>query len=329
MLAAERPPRAGYAWPRMVEHVTVLAGGVGGARFLDGLVRLIPPERVTVIGNVADDLEILGLHVSPDLDTVVYTLAGVVEPARGWGLADDTAGTLASVARLGGDDWFHLSDGDIGLHLVRTERLRRGEPLSAITRDVCERFGLAVSLLPATDDRLRTIVTTEAGELDFQTYFVRRRHADEVSAIRYEGAAEARPGPGVIEALTGADLVVLAPSNPFLSIDPILAVPGVREAVCARTGPVAAVSPIVGGRALKGPADRLLRSLAGEASPVSVARHYSDVLTHLLLDTVDAALVPAVEALGIRAAATDTLMPDGERRAAVARALLAHVAATP
>lgn len=306
--------------------LTVLAGGVGAARFLDGLVRVVPPEQVTVIGNVADDLEILGLHVSPDLDTIVYTLAGVVEPERGWGRADDTANALAVVAQLGGPDWFFLSDGDIGLHLVRSERLRRGEALSAITRDVCERFALRIRLLPVTDDAVRTLITTDVGEIDFQTYFVRRRHEDEVHAVRYEGAAVARPAPGVLAALEEADIVVVAPSNPFLSIDPILAVPGVREALAGRSGPVVAVSPIVGGRALKGPADRMLRTLAGEASARAVAAHYAGFLTHMLVDTADAALIPQIEALGVRAKAADTVMPDAETRAVVARAALALAA---
>ena len=303
-------------------HLTVLTGGVGAARFLDGLVRVVPPESVTVVGNVADDVEILGLHVSPDLDTVVYTLAGVVEPERGWGLAGDTARALAVASRLGGEDWFHLSDGDIGLHLLRTERLRRGEPLSAVMRDVAEGFGLSIRLLPATDDPVRTFLTTAAGELDFQTYFVRRRHEDEVLAVRYAGAEEARPAPGVLEALAAADAVIVAPSNPFLSIEPILAVPGIRRTIAARTEPVVAVSPIVAGRALKGPADRMLRSLAGEASPRAVAERYSDFLTHMLVDTADAELLPALEAVGLRAAAGPTLMATLEGRIAVAQATL-------
>jgi len=303
-------------------QLTVLAGGVGAARFLDGLVRVVPPEAVTVVGNVADDVEILGLHVSPDLDTVVYTLAGLVEPERGWGRGADTANALAVVSELGADDWFHLSDGDIGLHLVRTERLRRGERLSAVMRDVCERLGLAIRLLPVTDDPLRTMVATDAGELDFQTYFVRRRHEDEVRGVRYAGAETARPAPGVLEALRDADAVLVAPSNPFLSIEPILAVPGVREALAARTGPVAAVSPIVAGRAIKGPADRMLRALAGEASARAVAERYRDFLTHMLVDTADAGLVPGIEALGVRAGAASTMLGTVAERVAVAQETL-------
>jgi LPPG:FO 2-phospho-L-lactate transferase len=308
-------------------RATLLAGGVGAARFLDGLVRVLPPEQVTVVGNVADDLDLLGLHISPDLDTVLYTLAGVVEPERGWGRAGDTANALGVVSLLGGPDWFFLSDRDLGLHLVRSERLRAGEALSSITASLCAAFGVRVRLLPATDDLLRTIVSTPAGELDFQTYFVRRRHQDEVLAVRYEGADAARPAPGVLDALATADVVLVAPSNPFLSVGPILAVPGVRDAIAARSGPTVAVSPIIGGRAVKGPADRLLRTLAGESSPRAVAAHYSGLLTHMLIDEADRELLPAVEALGLRAVAAPTLMPDAEARTRVARAAL-ELAAT-
>lgn len=303
-------------------QLTVLAGGVGAARFLDGLVRVVPPGTVTVVGNVADDVEILGLHVSPDLDTVVYTLAGLVEPVRGWGRAADTANALAVVSELGGEDWFHLSDGDVGLHLVRTERLRRGDLLSEIMGDVTARLGLAVRLLPVTDDPVRTMVATDAGELDFQTYFVRRRHEDDVLGVRYAGAETASPAPGVLEALRDADAVLVAPSNPFLSIEPILAVPGVRERLVARSGAVVAVSPIVAGRAVKGPADRMLRALAGEASARAVAERYADFLTHMLVDSADAALVPEVEALGMRAAAAPTMLGTVVERIAVARETL-------
>ena len=303
-------------------QLTVLAGGVGAARFLDGLVRVVPPESVTVVGNVADDFEHLGLHVSPDLDTILYTLAGVVHETQGWGRADETANALDTVRTLGGPDWFFLGDRDVGLHLVRTERLRAGEPLSAITRELCARFGLSIRLLPVTDDRLRTMVETDAGKLDFQTYFVRRRHEDEVCGVRYEGADSARPAPGVLEALHDAGAVLVAPSNPFLSIEPILAVPGVREVLGGRTGPVVAVSPIVAGRAIKGPADRMLRSLAGEASARAVAERYADFLTHMLVDSADAALVPAIEALGLRVAAAPTIMTGVPERVAVARETL-------
>jgi LPPG:FO 2-phospho-L-lactate transferase len=304
-------------------HVTVLAGGVGAARFLDGLVRVVPPGDVTVIGNVADDFEHLGLHVSPDLDTVLYTLAGLVHEGQGWGRADETGHALDTVRSLGGPGWFFLGDRDIGLHLVRAERLRAGEPLSSIAQDFAERFGAGVHLLPATDDPVRTMLRTAEGWLDFQTYFVRRRHADEVLELAYRGAADAAPAPGVVEAVEGADLVIVAPSNPYLSIDPITAVEGVAAALARRAGPTLAVSPVIGGTAVKGPAAALMRRFAGEASPGAVARHYAPWLTHLLVDSVDAAEVPDIAAeQGIHAAAADTLMAGTQERIAVARAAL-------
>jgi LPPG:FO 2-phospho-L-lactate transferase len=241
---------------------------------------------------------------------------------RGWGRRGDTASALAVVSQLGGEDWFFLSDGDIGLHLVRTERLRRGEPLSAIMRDVCERLGVGVTLLPVTDETLRTLVTTDEGEVDFQTYFVRRRHEDDVRAVRYAGAEDARPAPGVVEAIGAADVVVVAPSNPFLSVEAILAVPGIRPALRRRARPVVGVSPIVAGRAIKGPADRMLRALVGDASPVAVAERYADFLTHMLVDAADEGSVAAIEGLGIRAGTAETVMIDPVRRPAVARAAL-------
>ena len=303
-------------------QLAVLAGGVGAARFLDGLTRVVPGKQVTVIGNVADDLELLGLHVSPDLDTVVYTLAGVVDPERGWGVAGDTGHAHGMIGELGGPNWFFLSDRDIGLHLVRTERLRSGESLSSVTQDVIESFGLHIRLLPATNDYHRTIVTTDDGDLDFQRWFVGQRHEPAVHAIRYQGATDARPAPGVLEALRDSDVVVIAPSNPFLSIDPILSLSGVREALHERTSPVVGVSPIVGGQAVKGPLDHMLLSLEGEASAVAVARHYGDVLTHFLVDRADEEQVETIQELGVLAAAADTLMVDAPARMGLARATL-------
>lgn len=302
--------------------MTVLAGGVGAARFLDGLVQLVAPERVTAVVNVGDDVELHGLHVSPDLDTILYTLAGVVNEKQGWGRAEESANALSVVEALSGASWFFLGDKDIGLHLVRTERLRRGEPLSAVTADLCERLGIGSRLVPATDQRVTTMLTTDGGEIDFQTYFVRNRCRDEVRAIRFAGAETARPAPGVLDAIAAADVVVVAPSNPYLSIDPILAVPTVSDALTTRSGPVVAVSPIIGGRAVKGPADRLLRAFAGEASPYAVASHYAGFLTHMLLDAVDAETRPRIEALGVRTAAGGTLMSDRAARAQVARQAL-------
>src|SRR5262245_40043540 len=229
----------------MARRLTVLCGGLGGSRFVDALARAAGPEAVTAIGNVGDDVDALGLHVSPDLDTVLYTLAGLLDETRGWGVRDETYSALATADALGAETWFTLGDRDIGLHLVRTALLREGRPLSEAFDVLAARLGVGVRLLPVTDDPLRTYLETPAGELDFQTWFVRRRHADRVLGVRFDGAEDARPAPGVLDAIAGADTVFLAPSNPFVSIAPILAVPGVREALVARRDSVVAVSPIV------------------------------------------------------------------------------------
>ncbi len=302
--------------------ITVLAGGVGAARFLRGLLDAVDPASVTVIGNTGDDDEFLGLHVSPDLDTVVYTLADVVDPEQGWGIAGDTYVCLEHAERLGEETWFRLGDADIATHLKRTRLLRQGCTLSQATEAIARAFGLRCRLLPMSDDPVRTIVTTDAGELSFQEYFVRRRWQDEVRALRFDCVDAARPASGVLEALAEAEVVIVAPSNPLVSIGPILAVPGVREALRDTPPPVVAVSPIVGGRALKGPADRMLASLGHEASAVGVARLYADFLDVLVLDAEDAALAPAVESLGVRPVVAETIMRDAESRRALAQASL-------
>jgi LPPG:FO 2-phospho-L-lactate transferase len=305
-----------------VTRIVVLAGGVGGARFTHGLVRVVPPADVLVVGNVGDDFEPYGLPVSPDLDTVLYTLAGLIDDARGWGLRDDTTAALEQASRLGDDAWFVLGDGDLGLHLARAARLRRGEPLSVATAALARALGLETQLVPATDDRLRTVLSTPAGELEFQDYYVRRRHADEVLAVRFDGAAQARPAPGVVEAIAGAEVVLIAPSNPLISIGPILAVPGVRDALAGRERKAVAVSPIVAGQALRGPAAAMLRSMGHDPSPAGVARLYRGVAGTLLLDESDAALAPAIEAEGLRALVVDAVMRDHDGRRRLAAAAL-------
>ena len=272
----------------MPERLAVLCGGLGGSRLVDALARAAGPGAVTAIGNVGDDAEILGVHVSPDLDTVLYTLAGLLDEARGWGARDETYNALAAVGALGGETWFTLGDRDLGLHLVRTERLRRGEPLSAVTAAFARALGVGVALLPATDDRVRTRIETAAGELGFQEWYVRRRHADRVLGLRYAGAAEATPAPGVLDALAAADAVFLAPSNPFVSIEPILAVPEVRAAL--RDKRVAALSPLVGGRALRGPLVGMMESLGHEPSARGVARLYGNLVSAFVVDPADASL---------------------------------------
>jgi LPPG:FO 2-phospho-L-lactate transferase len=309
--------------------VAVLAGGVGAARFLHGLVRLVPAADVTVIGNVGDDLEPYGLHVSPDIDTVLYTLAGLVDDERGWGIRGDSATALEQARALGAEAWFWLGDRDLGMHLARTERLRAGEPLSAATAALTHALGVEVTILPATDDRLRTMLATPDGELDFQTYYVRRQHRDDVLGIRFDGADEARPAPGVLAALAGADVVLVAPSNPFISIGPILAVPGIREALRARAARAVGVSPIVAGRALRGPAAAMLRTLGHAQTPVAVARLYRDFLGALVIDEADAGLAAAIEAEGVRAVVTDAVMRDADARRDVAAAALAAAGFAP
>jgi LPPG:FO 2-phospho-L-lactate transferase len=299
--------------------VAVLAGGVGAARFLRGLVETVEPGDVTAIGNVGDDLEILGLSVSPDLDSVLYALAGRADEERGWGRADETWNALATVSELGGADWFRLGDRDLGLHLVRTEALRRGEPLSTVTARLATELRLRITLLPATDDRLRTLVRTPSGTFPFQEWFVARGHRDPVDGVDFIGADSAEPAPGVLEALNEADVIAIAPSNPFVSIGPILAVRGIREALERRGAPAVAVSPLIGGRAVKGPAAEMMTRLAGGTTPGHVARCYAGLIDALVIDEADA---DDSADLGVRTIVTRTLMDGREGRIRVAEAAL-------
>ncbi len=302
-------------------RITVLAGGVGAARFLDGLCRVVDPADVSVVCNVGDDFEWRGLRVSPDIDTVVYTLAGL-EGEQGWGRSGDSFSMLDELDALGEEPWFRIGDRDVATHLWRSERLRAGEPLSAVTAELARRRGLRFRLLPVTDDPHPTVVVTPEGELSFQDYFVRGRAEATVTGLRFPGAAEARPAPGVIEAIAEADAVIIAPSNPFVSIDPLLAVPGVRDALEGSRAVRVAVSPIVGGEAVKGPAAAIMRSLGHEVSALGVARLYAGLVDGFVLDAVDGALAGAVEALGLRAVVCDTMMTSAERREALARRVL-------
>jgi LPPG:FO 2-phospho-L-lactate transferase len=305
--------------------VTVLSGGVGGARFVRGVVDVLPPADVTVIGNVGDDVEVLGLHVSPDLDSILYALAGVNDEERGWGRADETWNALATAAELGGESWFRLGDRDLGLHLVRTQALRAGEPLSAVTARLARALGVETRLVPATDDRLRTWLDTPAGSFPFQEWFVARGHRDEVDAVRFVGAADARPAPRTIDALHEADLVLLAPSNPYVSLGPILAVRELRDALASRRVPCVAVSPLIGGRAVRGPADRMLARLAGGTEPHHVTACYLGLIDALVVDEADA---DRLDGLGdVRPIVTRTLMVDDAARRTLAEAALGVVAA--
>jgi LPPG:FO 2-phospho-L-lactate transferase len=304
-------------------RIAVLAGGVGGARFVRGLLACVPAGDVTIIANIGDDLVHWGLSISPDLDTLLYTLTDRIHPEQGWGVAGDTREAMAVVTELGGDDWFVLGDRDIGLHLVRSERLRAGEPLSAISADFARRYGLGARLLPASDDRLRTRIVTPGGELEFQEWLVGRRAADPVSAVRFEGAPGARPAPGVLEAIAGADAIVLAPSNPFVSLAPILAVDGVRDAVCARREQVVAITPMIGSQAVKGPLAGMLATLGHDVSAVGVADVLAPLAAAFVLDSADDARSGEIRALGMRTVSVPTLMRDRESAAALARAALA------
>ena len=290
-----------------------------------GLVDAAEPAWVTVVGNVGDDLEVLGMHVSPDLDSILYALADLNDEQRGWGRAHETWNALDTVASLGGESWFRLGDRDLGLHLIRTEALRGGATLSAVTARIARELGVESRLLPATDDRLRTWIATEAGEFTFQQWFVARRHRDEVDGLRFEGAETATPAPGVVEAIADADLLLLAPSNPYVSIAPILAVRAVREALMKRRVPCVAVSPLIGGRAVKGPADRMLRRLAGGTSPAHVASCYADLIDSLVVDEADA---HDLAGLGdVRPIVTRTLMSDASARRRLAEVALGTVPA--
>jgi len=287
-------------------------------------VRARPPETITAIVNVADDVELHGLHISPDLDTVTYTLAGAIDPERGWGLAGETWHAMEALRRFpGARAWFNLGDRDLATHLFRTDRLRAGATLTEVTAEVAAAFGLALRLLPVSDDRIETRVTTAEGEIGFQEYFVQRAHDVAVSAVRFVGADQARPGPDVLPTLAEADRIVIAPSNPIVSIGPVLAVPGVRDAVAARRDDVVAVSPIVAGAALKGPADRLMRELGHEPSVVGVARLYAAVAATLVIDEADADQADAVEAEGVRCVVAPTIMRDADAARALAEVVLA------
>jgi LPPG:FO 2-phospho-L-lactate transferase len=296
-------------------NVAILSGGFGGAKFVRALVETLGGESVTAIVNVGDDVEVLGQHVSPDLDSVLYALAGLADEKRGWGRADETWHALETVSRLGGEDWFKLGDRDLGLHLLRTQALRAGEPLSSFTARVSRMLGVDAALLPATDDELRTHVVTAAGTFSFQEWFVARGHRDDVDAVDVRG--EAQPAPGVLEALETADLLLIGPSNPYVSVGPILAVAEIRTALLARRMPCVAVSPLVGGRAVKGPADRMLARLAGGTTPAHVASCYSGLIDALVVDESD-----DLAGLEVQPIVTRTLMTDPGSRRRVAEAAL-------
>ncbi len=306
--------------------IVTLAGGVGAARFLEGLVQVAPPDSITAIVNTGDDFILHGLHISPDLDIVICTLADEIDREQGWGIAGDTTECLTWLGRLGAPTWFKLGDRDLALHIHRTALLGQGIALSEITDRIRQALGVSVRVLPMSDQPVPTHVITAEGDMHFEEYFVRRRAADEVRGVRFAGIEQALPAPGVLSAIAEAEVILVAPSNPIVSIGPILALPGVREALHATRAPIVAVSPIVGGAPIKGPAAPLMRASGLEVSATGIAQAYRDFLDVLIIDEQDAELKPAVEALGIRAIVTDTIMSSMEKKAHLARvALRRHV----
>ncbi|HEX7973355.1 MAG TPA: 2-phospho-L-lactate transferase [Anaerolineales bacterium] len=299
-----------------------LAGGVGGAKLAEGLAQVIDPQDLTIVVNVGDDFDHLGLHICPDLDTVCYTLGGIANPATGWGRAAESWQAMQTLSELGGPTWFRLGDLDLGLHLERTRRLSLGQPLSAITAEFCQAWGIGPSVLPVSDDFVPTWVYTEEGELPFQEYFVHRQCQPRVSGFLFAGADQAHLAPGVLDALTDAQRIVICPSNPWVSVDPILAIPGVRQAIGARQRPVVAVSPIIRGQTVKGPAAKMFAELEIDPTAAAVARHYGPLLTGFVLDRLDADQASEIEKLNIRPLTTDTLMKDPADRRRLAQEVL-------
>jgi LPPG:FO 2-phospho-L-lactate transferase len=304
------------------EMITVMAGGVGAAKFLQGLVEVVDPHDLTIIGNTGDDIDLHGLHISPDLDIVTYTLAGLHHPEQGWGIRGDTFHALEMLGRYGHPTWFNLGDHDLATHIHRSARLRHGWPLSAITDEIRQALGVVPHILPMSDQPTPTKIVTDEGTLHFQEYLVQRRAEPAVRGVVYEGIEVARPAPGVCEAITAADGIILPPSNPIASIGPILAVPGVRQALAARRGRVVAVSPIVQGATLKGPADKLMVALGYEASALGVARYYGTLLDEFVLDTLDQALEESVRRLGLEVRVLNTIMSGQAERYALAKAVV-------
>ncbi len=307
-------------------RVTALAGGTGAAKLLRGLMGVVDPASVTVIGNTGDDTEVWGLHVSPDLDTVTYALAGALDVARGWGRADETFHCLSAMAGLGADTWFSLGDRDLATHLMRTRAMRAGQPLSAITAELARRLGVSTRIVPMSDDPVRTRVETPDGWLDFQEYFVREKAQPPVRGVAYVGAERARPAPGVLEALRDADVVLVCPSNPVTSVGPILAVPGIVDALVATSAVIVGVSPIVGGAPVSGPAGALMRARGLDVSPGGVAAAYAPWLRTLIIDTRDREAIAGVSGRGAHAVVAETVMTDRASEVALARTVLASAA---
>jgi len=303
-------------------RLAVLAGGVGAARFLSGLVHVVPPETVTAIVNTGDDIVIHGLKVCPDIDIIIYTLAGIVDTEKGWGIEDDTSNCLSMLGKLGHETWFRLGDGDIGVHIHRTEQLRQGAILEDVIEDIRLALGVPARIVPMTNSPAQTHIDTGTGILPFQEYFVRRACLDPVQNIILKGIEEALPASSVLDAISTAEAVLIAPSNPFVSIGPILSVPGIRDAVIRTNTPVVAISPIIAGAAVKGPAARMMENLGHEVSVLGIARIYRDLVDVMVIDRQDSALAAQIEELGMRVVVTDTVMSSQRKKNSLAKIVL-------
>jgi LPPG:FO 2-phospho-L-lactate transferase len=302
--------------------IVALAGGVGAAKFLRGLMAVMPPAQLTIISNTGDDINLFGLHISPDIDIVAYTLSGLVDDTRGWGIQGDTFHSLAMLRHYGEPTWFNLGDRDLATHILRTQRLRAGESLTSVTRALCQALGLTARILPMCDQPVPSFVRTAAGTFHFQEYLVQRGGQEAVLDVIYQNVAQAHPSPEVVAAIQHAEAIIICPSNPVISIGPILAVPGLRQALQDSLAPVVAISPIIQGATLKGPADKMLQGLGFEVSAVGVAHYYGNLLSAFVIDTLDAALAPRLANLGLRVEVTNTIMRSLADKAALAQTVL-------
>lgn len=309
--------------PKITQNVVALAGGVGGSKLAYGLAQLVAPEHLTIIVNTGDDFEHLGLYIAPDLDTVMYTLAGINNPATGWGVKDESWNMMAAMARYVGPTWFQLGDRDLATHLLRTTWLHDNYSYNQVTKDLCRRLGVRCTVLPMTEQPVRTMVQTETGELAFQEYFVKLKCEPVVTGLRYAGAEGAQPSREVVSAVRQSDVIVFCPSNPLLSIDPILALPTMRRVLTASRSPKIAVSPLIKGQALKGPAAKLMKELNMDVSATGVAHHLREVLTDFVIDHADQAEEAAITNLGLRTLVTGTVMTSNETKVQLAQEVLA------
>ncbi|MEM3565558.1 MAG: 2-phospho-L-lactate transferase [Candidatus Bathyarchaeia archaeon] len=302
--------------------VVALAGGVGAAKLLKGLIKVVPPKNLFIIGNVGDDIELYGLHISPDLDIIMYTLAGIVDEEKGWGIAGDTFNCLEMLGRLGFETWFRLGDRDLATHIIRTKMLREGMTLSQATAKLCRILGVKANLIPMSDNPVRTKIQSGSMLLEFQEYFVKRGTKDTVTGVIFEGVERAEPAPGVIQAIEEAERIIICPSNPILSIAPILAIKAIKKALGKSEAPVVGISPIIGGKALKGPADRVMASMGFEPSAYGVAKFYGKLLKHFVIDEIDKEQKSRIERLGIKVTVANTIMKSLEASVRLAKIVM-------